>query len=298
MSRDNSGATRETPDGGAPAMAGEFTEIRFEKHGHVAEIALDRADKLNAFSTKFFYEIENAFEQIEADDEIRAVLLYAEGRIFTAGLDLKEVDPDIFGAGSGSNGAARSAATKNFKLYKTIKRLQKCFTAIEECSKPTVAAVHGKCVGGGVDLTTACDIRVCSADASFSIFETKIAIVADVGTLQRITPIVGKGMAREMAYTGRFIDAERSLACGLVNQVLSDREAAIDAARTLTEEIAANSPLAVQGTKIVLNYSDEHSVEEGLEFVAQWNSSFLQSNDIAEAMSAFVEKRAPVFKGD
>jgi enoyl-CoA hydratase len=281
-------------------MANEFTGIRFEKKGHIAEVILDRAEKLNAMTTKFFYEVKEAFERIEADDEIRAVVVWAEGRMFTAGLDLKEAGATIFGNGSkdSANGSSRSDASKNLKVYKSVKNLQACFTAIEQCTKPTVAAVHGKCIGGGVDLVTACDVRLCSADASFSIFETKIAIVADVGTLQRITPIIGKGMAREMAFTGRFIDAERSLACGLVNQVLPDKQATIDAARAMAEEIAANSPLAVQGAKVVMNYSDEHSVEEGLEFVAQWNTSFLQSADLGEAMTAFMEKRVPVYKGE
>ena len=150
----------------------------------------------------------------------------------------------------------------------------------------------------GVDLVTACDIRLCTADASFSIYETRIAIVADVGTLQRITPIVGKGMAREMAFTGRFIDANRAQRCGLVNDVFTDKNALLAGARALAEEIAQNSPLAVQGTKSVLNYSDEHSTEEGLEYVAQWNSSFFQSNDIVEALNAFAEKRPADFKGD
>jgi len=278
-------------------MSSTYTTIRLDKKGSIAEVVLARPDKLNAMSRAFFFEIRRAFEDIAADDAIRVAIMWAEGRMFTAGLDLKEAMGGFLGeavTGTPSNG---SAATRNMRLYREIRHLQDCFTAIERCNKPVIAAVHGKCIGGGLDLTTACDIRLCSADASFSIYETKIAIVADVGTLQRITPIVGKGMAREMAYTGRFIGAERALACGLVNEVHPDHETLLASARAMAEEIAANSPLAVQGVKAVLNYSEQHSIEEGLEYVAQWNSSFIMSNDIAEAVQAFVQKRRAEFTG-
>jgi enoyl-CoA hydratase len=278
-------------------MAEPFTTIRIDRRGHVAEVVLNTPDRLNAMSIKFFHEIKRAFEELDADHDVRAVVVWAEGRLFTAGLDLKEAATGVLGAG-GANGGGRSAAARNYSLYRTIKDLQDCFTAISQCRKPVIAAVHGKCIGGGVDLITACDVRVCSADASFSIYETKIAIVADVGTLQRITPIVGKGMAREMALTGRFIRADRALGCGLVNEVHADKDATLAGARAMAEEIAANSPMAVQGVKAVLGYSEEHTTAEGLEYVAQWNSSFVQSNDVTEAVTAFVEKRPPVFRGD
>jgi len=277
-------------------MSSEYTTIRIHRDGPVAEVVLARPEKLNAMSRAFFFEIRRAFEDIAADERTRAVVVRAEGRMFTAGLDLKEAMGGFLGAGA--TPSAGSAATRNLRFYREIRLLQDCFSAIERCAKPVIAAVHGKCIGGGLDLTTACDIRLCSADASFSIYETKIAIVADVGTLQRITPIVGKGMAREMAYTGRFIGAERALACGLVNEVHPDHATLLTAARTMAAEIAANSPLAVQGVKAVLNYSEQHSIEEGLEYVAQWNSSFLMSNDVMEAVAAFVEKRPAEFKGD
>ncbi len=278
-------------------MSENHQYIRVERRGPIAEVVLNRPDKLNAMPFELFYEIRTAFEGIEADDSIRSVVVWAEGRIFTAGLDLAAAMGPFLGT-AGGNGAKASLAAKNLRLYRTIKELQDCFTAIERCRKPSIAAVHGKCIGGGVDLVTACDIRLCSADASFSIYETKIAIVADVGTLQRITPIVGKGMAREMAFTGGFIGADRALRCGLVNEVYADKDALLSGARALAKNIAANSPLAVQGTKSVLNYSDEHSTDEGLEYVAQWNSSFFQSNDIVEALNAFTEKRPADFKGD
>lgn len=278
-------------------MANPYTTIRIDRRDHVAEVVLNTPDRLNAMSIKFFHEIKAAFEQLDLDPDVRAVVIWAEGRLFTAGLDLKEAASGILGGNAG-NGGGRSMGARNYAFYRTIKELQDCFTAIAQCRKPVIAAIHGKCIGGGVDLITACDVRICSADASFSIYETKIAIVADVGTLQRITPIVGKGMAREMGLTGRFISADRALACGLVNEVHADKNALLAGARAMAEEIAANSPLAVQGVKAVLDYSDEHSTAEGLEYVAQWNSSFVQTNDVTEAVSAFIEKRPPVFKGD
>ncbi len=276
-------------------MAEAYTTIRLDRRGHVAEVVLNTPARLNAMSIKFFYEIKRAFEELDRDPEVRAVVVWAEGRLFTAGLDLKEAASGVLGGTTGGNG---SLAARNYALYRTIKDLQDCFTAIANCRKPVIAAIHNKCIGGGLDLITACDIRLCSADATFSIYETKIAIVADVGTLQRITPIVGKGMAREMAMTGRFISAERALRCGLVNEVHADQEAVLAAARAMADEIAANSPLAVQGVKAVLSFSEEHSTADGLEYVAQWNSSFVQSNDVAEAVSAFLAKRPPNFRGD
>ena len=279
-------------------MTTQYTTIRVDRRDHVAEVVLNTPDRLNAMTTKFFHEVKAAFEELDADPSVRAVVVWAEGRMFTCGLDLKEAATGVLAGGGGGNGAGRSAASRNFTFYRTIKAFQDCFSAIQECRKPVIAAVHSKCIGGGLDLITACDIRLASADASFSIYETKIAIVADVGTLQRITPIVGKGMAREMAFTGRFIDAKRALGSGLVNDVFPDKDALLAAARAMAEEIAANSPIAVQGAKVVLNYSDEHTTDEGLEYVAQWNSSFIQSNDVTEALTAFMEKRPPAFKGD
>jgi len=276
-----------------------FREIRLERRGHVAEVVLCHPEKRNAMSMRFFREIGEAFLELDRDDSVRAVLLRAEGPVFSAGLDLKEAGSGILGSGpdAKSPDAKRSAALSNDAQYRNIRRLQDCFTQVERCRKPVVAAIQGKCVGGGVDLIAACDVRLCTRDASFSVFEVKVAIVADVGTLQRITPIVGKGMAREMAYTGRFIPADRALASGLVNEVHEDEASLLAAARLMADEIAENAPLAVQGTKRVLNYSDEHSVEEGLEYVAQWNASRLQSNDVREAITAFVEKRKPKFSG-
>lgn len=274
-------------------MSTKYTVIRVDRNGPIAEVVLDNPDRLNAMAPVFFTEIKQAFEEIDADPEIRVAILWAEGRLFTAGLDLKAALEGVLGGNLGNG----SVVTNNLDMYKTIHDLQDAMSAAEKCRKPVIAAVHGHCIGGGVDLTTACDIRLCTKDATFAIHETKIAIVADVGTLQRITNVAGRGMAREMAYTGKRLTADRALRCGLVNEVYEDKEKLLEGAREMAAEIAANSPLAVQGTKAVLNYSDEHTTEEGLEYVAQWNSAFLHSEDLKEAITAFVEKRQPEFHG-
>jgi enoyl-CoA hydratase len=175
--------------------------------------------------------------------------------------------------------------------------MQRSVTSVAECPKPVVAAVHGYCIGGGVDLVSACDIRVASADAVFSVRETRVAIVADLGSLQRLPRIIGKGHMAELALTGKDITAARAKEIGLVNDVLADADGALAAARDLAGEIAANSPLAVQGTKAVLAACEDRSVPDGLDYVATWNAGFLGSDDLTEAMTAFMEKRPPQFRG-
>ncbi len=270
-----------------------YTVIRIDRRAHVAEVVLNNPQKLNAMAPVFFDEIKRAFEELDADDTVRAIILWAEGRLFTAGLDLKASAGNLLAGASND----QTPVQRNRALYHEIKRLQACISAPEKCRKPVIAAVHNHCIGGGVDLTTACDIRLCTEDATFSIHETKIAIVADVGTLQRISRVVGPGMAREMAYTGKRLTADRALRCGLVNDVYPDKDALLEAARAMAGEIAANSPLAVQGSKQVLNYAEQHNLEDGLEYIAQFNAAFLLSNDLTEAVSAFMQKRAPEFAG-
>ena len=273
-------------------MSSDYTAIRLDRRGPVAEVVLDNPKKLNAMAWTFFEEIRRAFKEIDEDDSIYVAILWAEGRLFCAGLDLFATT-----LGSKDSSSTESEAVQKMKMYRHILKSQDGISAPENCRVPVIAAVHGHCVGGGVDLTTACDIRLCTEDATFSIKETQIGVVADLGTLQRITPIVGKGMAREMAYTGKRIPSDRALNCGLVNDVFEDKEGLLAGARALADEIAANPPLAVQGTKNVLAYSEEHTIKEGLDHIAHWATSFTASNDLAEAITAFKEKRAPKFTG-
>jgi enoyl-CoA hydratase len=270
-------------------MANEYQVFTIEKRGHTATLWLDNPDRRNAMGPSFWDELPRTMRALEEDEEVRAVVLAARGRDFTVGLDLKAM------VGAGSVGA--SAKGGRFRQLDEILRLQRSITSVAKMPKPVIAAVHGLCLGGGIDLVTACDVRYASEDAVFSIRETRIAIVADVGTLQRLPHIVGKGHAAELAYTGEDVSAKRAEEIHLVNRVFPDAATTVAAAQDLADRIAANSPLAVMGTKRVLNYCEGKSVEDGLEFVATWNAAFLLSDDLNEAMRAFLEKRKPEFKG-
>ncbi len=271
-----------------------YTFFELEQDSHVATLWLNNPDKRNAMNPDFWRELPIAMKALSADENVRAVVIAARGPHFTAGLDLKTMGGTISGGGSGE---PTSEAARRSALRREIRHLQGSITAVADCPKPVIAAVHGYCIGGGIDLITACDVRLCSADSVFSVRETRIAIVADVGTLQRLPGIVGRGIAYELALTGDDFDAERALGIGLVNDVLGDGSATVKAAQEMAARIARNSPLAVQGTKQVLRYCEGKSVEEGLEYVATWNASFLQSDDLREAMSAFLQKREPTFEG-
>jgi len=267
-----------------------------EVDDHVATLWLDRPAKRNAMGPAFWDDLPVAMAAIGGDPSVRAVVIAARGPHFSVGLDLVA----MAGIGTGPapvDGTRPSVAARAWHARGEITRLQASMTAVADCPLPVIAAVQGWCIGGGVDLIAACDIRLASADAQFSVRETKIAIVADVGSLQRLPAIIGKGHVAELAFTGKDITAARAEAIGLVNQVSADAESVVADARAMAAEIAANSPLAVQGTKAVLVACEDRSVAEGLDFVATWNSAFLASDDLAEAMTAFLEKRPATFAG-
>lgn len=240
----------------------------------------------------FFAACERAFGEVAADATARAVVVRSRAPSFSFGLDLPAAM-----ATWGSVMAGGGMAGNRTALLRLIRELQRSFTAIAACPMPVIAAIHGKCIGGGVDLISACDLRVASADAVFSVRETKVAIVADLGSLQRLPGIIGMPATRELALTGKDIDAATAHRLGLVNQVVADRDLAWAAADALAADIAANPPLVVRGVKQVLDYSAGKSVADGLEYVAAWNSAFLASEDLGEAMTAFASKRPPQFRG-
>eukprot|EP01097_Dermamoeba_algensis_P005851 TRINITY_DN368_c0_g1_i1.p1 TRINITY_DN368_c0_g1~~TRINITY_DN368_c0_g1_i1.p1 ORF type:complete len:227 (+),score=49.48 TRINITY_DN368_c0_g1_i1:202-882(+) len=219
--------------------------------------------------------------------EVRVIILWAEGKYFTAGMDLK--------AFSGMFSAEKDDQNLG-KLYFDAKRIQDNLEKMHKYPKPVIAAVHSLCIGLGVDLSLAADVRLCSEDAMFAVQETKVGIVADLGTLQRISRAVGSSFAREMAFTGEKINAERALRAGLVSKVYKTKDELLNGAREMAKTIANNSPLVVQGTKLVLNYSDEHTIQEGLDYVALWNSSFIFSEDLTRAVTSFMEKKPPTFR--
>ncbi len=268
-----------------------YRVFEIERDGGVSTLWLANAERRNAMGPPFWDELPQAMAELAADEATRVVVLAARGPHFTTGLDLAAM------GGSLAGGEPTSGAAARMRSLREIGRLQRSISSVADCAKPVVAAIHGWCIGGGIDLITACDVRIASADAKFSVRETRIAIVADVGTLQRLPGIVGRGVAAELCLTGDDFDADRARAIGLVNAVHPDAATTIRAAHEMAARMAANSPLAVQGTKRVLRYCEGKSVEDGLAFVATWNAAFIQSDDLGEAMAAFFEKRAPVFRG-
>jgi enoyl-CoA hydratase len=288
------------------AAMSTFEVLSIERDGDVATLWLDRAEARNAMGPAFWADLPRAMDELGADRSVRAIVVAARGPHFSVGLDLKAMAGILTGGAEdasdagGAKGATRppSMASRAVSARLAVLRMQASVTAVAQCPKPVIAAIHGYCIGGGVDVVSACDIRVASADAVFSVRETKVAIVADLGSLQRLPRIIGKGHVAELALTGKDITAARAMEIGLVNEVLPDADAALVAARQLAAEIAANSPLAVQGTKAVLAACEDKSVAEGLDYVATWNAGFLSSDDLVEAMTAFIEKRPPQFTGN
>jgi enoyl-CoA hydratase len=271
--------------------------LTVERDGPVATVWLNRPEAGNAMGPAFWADLPVVMEALGADDEVRAVVMAGRGPHFSVGLDLKAMAELMGAPPDGPGGRRPSAAARARHTRAVVLRLQRTMTSVADCPKPVVAAVHGACIGGGVDLIAACDIRVASAEAVFSVRETRLAIVADVGSLQRLPGIIGAGHLAELAYTGKDIDAERAAAIGLVNHVAPDPDAARELAAGIAREIAANSPLAVQGTKVVLRAAVDRSVAEGLDYVATYNAAMLSSDDLHEALTAFVERRPPHFTG-
>ncbi len=267
--------------------------IEVNKDGPIAEVILLGPGKGNAMGPDFWREVPEAFREIDRHPEVRAVIVRGSGSCFTYGLDLVGMMQDI-----GPHLSGEQLAAQRTRLFDLIREYQEAFDAVEACRKPVIAAVHGWCVGGGVDMIAACDIRLAAADARFSVREVKLAIVADLGSLQRLPPIIGQGHTRELALTGKDIDAARAERIGLVSHVYGSADELFGAARAMAREIADNPPLTVQGIKRVMAFGEGKPVAEGLAYVAAWNSAFLQSNDLMEAVQAFAEKRPPKFRGE
>jgi enoyl-CoA hydratase len=258
----------------------------------VAEVTLIGPGKGNAMGPDFWSELVPLFGALDVDDDVRAVVLTGSGKNFSYGLDLPAMAGD-FGKVLAENAKARPRT----EFHDTIKRMQAGINAVADCRKPVIAAIAGWCIGGGVDLITAADIRLASTDAKFSVREVRVAIVADMGSLARLGGIVGEGHLRELAFTGKDIDAARAEKIGLVNEVFADGDAVLAAARATAREIADLPPLVVQGTKTVLDHSRRAAVEDSLRYVAAWNAAFLPSEDLTEAITATFEKRPPNFQG-
>ncbi|MFH1139640.1 MAG: enoyl-CoA hydratase-related protein [Pseudomonadota bacterium] len=261
--------------------------LKVEKKGGAAWLTLNRPEKRNAMTEEMLLGFIEHFTAFDQDPEVRVIVITGEGAGFCAGMDLAA----LAGLVGGSSADYREA------LRRVILRGQSSLTIIEKCNKPVIAAVHGNCVGGGVDLLCVCDIRLASRDAVFSVRETKLALVADLGTLQRLPRLIGEPWARELCLTGRNFSAQEAREANFITHLLEDKDALFRKAEELAEELAANSPLAVQGVKDIMRFGRDNTVTAGLEYVAQKNSAILICDDFLEAATAAKEKRKPDFKG-
>lgn len=270
---------------------GEKDLVTYHREGHVGFITLNRPEKRNAMNAKLWKSLGNAVGMAEEDGEARVIILRGEGKTFSAGLDLGP-ENELISVISGTPGATQKTA-----FFKMVVETQEIHNRLERLSLPTIAAIHGYCLGAGLELAACCDIRICSADAVFALPEATLAIITDVGGLQRLPKIVGRGHAREIAFRGHRLNAERARMINLVNDVYPDKDTLFAKALEMAEEIASNPPLAVQGAKEVLLYDEDATLEQSLHYNAARSAMILPSEDLFEAMTAFMQKRKGKFQG-
>lgn len=268
----------------------DYKTFLVEVNDKIAHVQFNRPEKSNALDQTAWDEMEAIFKAMDERSDVRVIVLSGEGRNFCAGIDLSLL------MNIAQSFASEDEGRKREQLRRNVHRLQAPINAIEQCSKPVLAAIHRACVGGAIDIISACDMRYCTEDAFFSIEEINVGMVADLGTLQRLPKLIGEGITRELAFTGRRMMADEALDHRLVNHVYADKDTMLDEVIQLAEIIATKSPLSVRGTKQVMNFSRDHSVADGLEYIATWNAAMLLSNDITEAMTAKMTGRAPIFE--
>jgi enoyl-CoA hydratase len=267
--------------------------ITIEKTGAVGTIWLDRPDKYNALSEPFWLAIPEALKSLEADTDIRSIIVAGRGKHFCVGIDLVQS-----GMGTHQRPAGESEAVANLKQLQGTSKFQASISSLAECPLPIIAVVHGHCLGAGIDMITACDIRIAAADSNFSVRETRIGLVADVGTLQRLPKILNAGHVAELAYSAKDINAARAEKIGLVNDVYETFDAAYAEGMALATIIAANPPMAVRGTKFMLQQGETLTTEQSLLMNGMFTMiTSLKSNDLQESMHAFAERRPPVYTG-
>ncbi|KAI9786363.1 MAG: hypothetical protein M1816_008024 [Peltula sp. TS41687] len=280
-------------------MADNYTyphfAVSFPKE-HVAAVEINRADKLNTFTFAMFHELRTLFNRLSTDPSVRAIVLSGAGpKAFSAGLDLHAATQTgpLAPSASGSQDPARSATA----LRRHVLELQACVSSIEACEKPVICILHGHSLGLALDIATCADIRLCTRTTGFGVKEVDIGLAADVGTLSRLPKAVGSASwVRDVCLTGRVFGAEEAYRVGLVSGVFETKEKAVQEGLGLAETMAAKSPVAVQGTKEVLNYSRDHTVMEGLRYTAVWNGAALQATDVQTAMRATMQRRRPTFE--
>lgn len=268
-------------------MPTDYFRLELAENG-VAHLQLCRPERLNTMAPPFFPALRDTVSSLNAEGRTRALVISSTGKHFSAGMAL-----DVFAGGLPM--LDTSAARRRLAFQDSLRQLMRCFDVLEEARFPVIAAIQGGCIGGALDLAAACDIRVCSADAFFTVQEIHIGMAADLGVLQRLPKIVPPGVAREMAFTGERLNAERALQAGLVNSVLPDAGAALDHAMTLATAIAAKSPLAIAGSKAALIYAADHPTGEALEHMALLQSAIFDIDEMARAIAAWQAKAPAEF---
>tara|TARA_B100000524_G_C23615619_1_gene357784 strand:- start:126 stop:989 length:864 start_codon:yes stop_codon:yes gene_type:complete len=271
-----------------------YESFKYTSEEGVGHLILDKGEDLNKMTMNFWYELPRILDEIDKDASLRVLILSSTGKHFCAGMDLKNF-------GSLGNDAEKKTnvpdkARIGESLYRVAKELQDMLSKLEKLRIPVLAGIQGGCIGGGLDLVTAADMRFASKDAFFCIQEVNIGMAADIGTLQRLPRVIPEGKVRELAYTGRRMPAEEALEAGLVNKVYESHEEMISGLKEMAAVIASKSPLAVYGTKAILNFSRDHTIAEGLEYNALWSGAMLPQEDMAEAMMSNMEKRDPEFQ--
>lgn len=256
----------------------------------IAQVVLNRPDKRNSMNPAFWKELPEIIKDIDYGSKARVIVLSSTGPHFTSGLDVSS-----FGAISNPADDDKDKKTRKLQagtaFYDNVLHMQESFSCIEQCRIPVLVAIQGGCIGGGVDLVTACDIRYATEDAFLTIFETNIGMTADVGTFPRLVKLIPEGYVREMAYTGRRVSAQEAKSMGLINQVFADQVTMLEAVMEIARDIASKAPLAVYGCKRMINYARDHSTADSLDYIAIWNATHLQIEEIQEAMAANAEKR-------
>ena len=272
-----------------------YSCFEYDLRDHVAHVTMCRGDDFNTMTKAFWSELPELIDKISDAAEARVIVLSSQGKHFCAGMDLANFQDD--GELPGTNAKKVSQGRRSEAQFRVTRELQYTISCLEKARMPVIAAIQGACIGGAVDLVTACDIRYAAKDAFFCIQEINIGMAADVGTLQRLPYLIPEGIVRELAYTGRRFSADEALRYGLINAVFDTHETVIDHALNVAREIADKAPLAVTGTKEILNYNRDHTVEESLNYAALWNSAMNFSDDLMEAFKSKTEKRDPDFQG-
>jgi len=267
-----------------------FKSLEVTLENHIAHIKLNRPDALNSMNIDFWTELPVAVREIDQQAEARVIVLSSTGKHFSAGMDLS-----VFTT-SNSIPMTGDPSRMAENLRRVVLQLQDCFNALEDIRIPVLAAIQGGCIGGAIDMVSACDSRYCTEDTFFTIKETQLGMTADLGTLQRLPHLIPQGIMRELAYTGRKFDATEAKEIGLVNKVYASQEAMLEGVMDVAKQIAQQSPVAVAGCKEMINYSRDHSVADSLKYMATWQSGMFRPQDMMKCFAAKAQKSDPDFE--